>query len=149
MAKFLPTTFEDAPLLKKWIEADPWHSYKDAVEWWIVGDYLTFKLVDDQGVVIFVRFNREADYFLRLHSQFGPVSEVSERRVAMAIAQAIPEFIPHAKSNNAVGIVTESVSPKLVTFLCNRMGFKHSSSDDYLLEFLDDPQTISFKSDKL
>jgi hypothetical protein len=134
MISFVPTTFEDVPQLARWIQADPWHTIKDSTDWWIHG-YLTFKLADDKGTVIFVRFDREKDV-LRLHSQFGPLSEVSERRVASAIIQGIQNFIPYAKLDGATGIITESISVKLVSFLQQHLGFKPVlSTDDYELDF--------------
>ena len=134
MVKFVPTKGEDRPLIVSWIDADPWHSYKDAADWWITGGYLQFKLVDEQGVTMFVRFDVEGTE-VRLHTQFAPKAEVDEKRVAMAISQAIPEFIPVAKGNGVTGIITESSSPKLVQFLCGRLGFQPLAGNDYKLTF--------------
>jgi hypothetical protein len=133
MISFVPTTFEDVPQLARWIMADPWHTIKDSTDWWIHG-YLTFKLVDERGTVIFVRFDREDDV-LRLHSQFGPLSEVSERRVASAIIEGINNFIPYAKVDGVTGIITESISSKLVSFLKKYLGFEWSACNDYKLTF--------------
>ena len=136
MIRFVHTTVDDIPELQSWIHADPWHSYKDAAEWWICGGYLTFKLADAEGDVIFVRFDKE-DTLARLHAQFAPIEVVTERRVAIAINYGITSFISHAIKNGVTGIVTESVSPKLVAFLTGRMGFKPSTGNenDYVLNF--------------
>jgi len=133
MINFVKTT-TDVLLLQSWIDADPSHSVKEAADWWVFGGYLHFKLVDEQGTTMFVRFDREGD-LLRLHTQFAPVEEVSETRVAKAISQAIPEFSSYAKLDNVAGIITESSSPKLIAFLCGRLGFKSHGNDNYVLVF--------------
>ena len=133
MLNFVTTTQEDLPLLKSWIDADVWHQNKESVEWWLRG-YLSFKLVDDRGTTVFVRFDREGD-LVRLHSQFAIPSEVSERRVAFSISEAIPRFIECAKVDGVKGIITESVSPKLVAFLTTRLGFAPAEGNNYVLMF--------------
>jgi hypothetical protein len=139
MIHFVRTTAADESTLRAWIDADPWHSYKDAVEWWInVGGYLTFKLVDKEGDVLFVRLDREGPdgTMVRLHTQFAPKDAVSEKRVAIAINFGITAFIPHGVASGIEGIITESVSPKLIAFLESRMGFKRlDNTDDYVLYF--------------
>lgn len=135
MIKFVPTKFEDSDLLRSWIESDPWHSFKDEVTWWITGAYLTFKLVDEEGIVLFVRLDRDKGTLLRLHTQFAPIMEVSEARVAMAIIKGISSFIPHAITNGVTGIITESVSTKLVAFLQKHLNFKPVEGNDFLLTF--------------
>ena len=131
MVKFVPTVDADRPLIESWIDADFWHSVKDA-KWWTFG-YLTFKLIDEHGITMFVRLDREGD-LVRLHTQFAPVEEVSKKRVATAIMQAIPEFIPYAKLDNLTGIITESISERLVAFL-KKLGFEHIAGYDYMLKF--------------
>lgn len=133
MLNFVTISQEDLPLLKSWIDADAWHQNKEEVEWWLRG-YISFKLVDDRGITVFVRFDREGD-LVRLHSQFAPPAEVSEKRVALAISEAIPRFSECAKLDGVKGIITESISPKLVSFLCNRLGFQSHAANDYLLSF--------------
>ena len=136
MLNFVTTTQEDLPLLKNWIDADSWHQNKESIEWWLRG-YLSFKLADDRGTTVFVRFDREGD-LVRLHSQFATTEEVSEARVALSISEAIPRFIECAKRDGVKGIVTESVSPKLVAFLQARLGFEYSGAgNDYVLNFDD------------
>lgn len=125
---------EDLQLLKSWIGNDPWHTNKEAVEWWTKG-YISFKLVDELGPTVFIRFDREDDR-VRLHSQFAPSQEVSEKRVAISIVDAIPRFIEKAKVDGVKAIVTESVSPKLVAFLTSRVGFDYAGhGNDYVLSF--------------
>lgn len=133
MVNFVATTQEDLPVLQSWIDADSWHQNKESVEWWLRG-YLSFKLVDDRGITVFVRFDREGDR-VRLHSQFAIPSEVSEHRVAVSISEAIPRFIECAKVDGVKGIVTESVSPKLVAFLTTRLGFVPDEGNNYVLKF--------------
>ena len=121
-------------MLKSWIDADAWHQNKEEVDWWLRG-YLSFKLVDERGTTVFVRFDREGDK-VRLHSQFAIPSDVSEARVALSIMDAIPRFIECAKVDGVKGIVTESVSPKLVAFLQAHLGFEYSGAgNDYVLKF--------------
>jgi hypothetical protein len=138
MIKFTPTVETDTPLIQSWVDADSWNHHKN-IDWWINDPcYLRFKLEDDEGVVIFVRFDQEGETMVRLHSQFGPVSQVSENRVATAISESMPRFITQAKTNGVTGIVTESVSPKLIMFLCSRLRFKPDTGDDYKLVFSED-----------
>ena len=134
MLTFVAITQEDLPQLKSWIDTDAWHQNKEEVDWWLRG-YLSFKRVDERGTTVFVRFDREGDK-VRLHSQFAIPSEVSEARVALSIMDAIPRFIECAKVDGVKGIVTESVSPKLVAFLQARLGFEYSGAgNDYVLKF--------------
>ena len=136
--RFVITTKDDESTLHEWINADPWHSYKDAVEWWTSGGYLTFKLVDEKGTVVFVRLDRDLGTLVRLHAQFAPSNVVSENRTAVAITRGIRDFISHAVSNGVTGIVTELMSPKLVSFMCSpALGFKkvEGTEKDYLLMF--------------
>jgi hypothetical protein len=133
VTNFVLLLHEDLSLLKSWIAADSWHTNTESPEWWF-GGYISFKLVDDRGVVLFVRFDREGE-FVRLHTQFAPPSEVSEKRVALAISDAIPRFSECAKVDGVKGIVTESISPKLIAFLCARLGFQLDSGTDYVLLF--------------
>ena len=136
MITFVGSDFSDRNLLQMWIDADPWHSIKDVADWWIIGGYLHFKLEDEQGVVCFVRFDQEPNTCLvRLHTQFAPSNQVSEKRVAVAISDAIPRFVRYAKENGVTGIITESVSPKLVAFLCSKLNFKPDTGSNYLLSF--------------
>lgn len=144
MIEFIKTTEEDMPLIQRWISLDPWHArpdYKDDAAWWASLWYYspqanaTFKLVDDEGIVLFVRLDQDRDTLLRLHTQFGPVEEVSEKRVAQAIMYGIKTFIPHGVQNGATGIITESMSPKLIAFLIKRLNFKQDTGNDYLLTF--------------
>jgi hypothetical protein len=134
MIKFVRTTVEDIPKLQSWISVDPWHSFKDAAEWWIYG-YLTFKLVDPEGDVLFVRLDKDGESRVRLHTQFAPPDVVSTRRVAAAIVYGITAYIPHGIANSVTGIVTESVSPKLVAFLIGKMNFEPLTGNDYVLDF--------------
>ena len=133
MVTFEAITQEDLSQLKSWIDVDLWHQNKEEVDWWMRG-YISFKLVDERGPTVFVRFDREGD-LVRLHSQFAIPSVVSESRVAISISEAIPRFIECAKVDGVKGIITESVSPKLVAFLTTRLGFVHSKDNDYVLMF--------------
>ena len=140
MTKFVETTLEDIPLLESWIAADPYHVNKDTASWWLTGaqgSYLAFKLVDERGTVVFARFDREGD-FLRQHGQFAPLDQVSEKRVAISYSECFPKLITQVKLDGIRGVVTESVSPKLVAFLCNRLGFVSDVANDYKLTFSED-----------
>ena len=137
--RFVRSTNEDLATLHAWINADPWHSYKDAAEWWISGGYLAFKLVDKDGDVLFVRLDHEdcSGTLVRLHTQFAPDDVVSKRRVAKALSFGVTEFAPHGVANGLTGFVTESVSPDLIAFMVHHIGFKPNTGNDFVLNFSD------------
>jgi hypothetical protein len=126
--------------LKEWIAADEWHRDKDLPcenpAFWVTGvkgAYLASRLVDELGTVLFFKFDKENPSRLRLHTQFAPVSEVSERRVAKAIMEGLQRFSVHASADGYTSIVTESISPRLVSFL-KKMGFTDAGKNDYRLD---------------
>lgn len=136
MINFVYTDKSDIDQLTRWIQADPWHSEKDTPEWWLSSiAYLTFKLTDAEGTVLFVRLDQVGDTLLRLHSQFGPISEVSEKRTALGILYGINNYIPHGQLNGVTGLVTESTSPRLINFLIRKLGFEQHVGNDYKLNF--------------
>ena len=136
-----PTTEEDLPKIREWLAADPWHKAnpKHSAEFLLTGQgMLTFCLTDDEGPLCFVRLDKEGDWdepWARLATQFGPESEVSKRRlVAGLLGSGIPAIILHAQEHGCLGIVFESVSPALITFM-GKLGFKAAGGDDYALTF--------------
>ena len=138
MINFLATDFEHLPMIQEWIAADEWHQNQPA-DFWLTGNecFVAFRLEDREGIVFFVRFDTEGKY-LRLHTQFGPVDQVSQRRVAAAITNAMEKFIPVAKEREFVGIVYESTSPGLILFM-HKMGFaKIEATNDYRLDFVNE-----------
>jgi hypothetical protein len=140
MLEFLVTSNDDLSLLKEWIAADEWHSDPTLPcqnpAYWLTGvngSYLASRLVDELGTVLFFKFDVETTDCLRLHTQFGPVSDVSERRVAKAILEGLQRFSIHASADGFTSIVTESISPRLVSFL-KKMGFTDAGKNDYRLD---------------
>lgn len=134
MSYFVPTTYDDEPLIQRWVDADPWHPEGDPEHWWVIGGYLHFKVMDEDGVVAFVRLDREGD-LLRFHTKFAPVEEVNEKRVARAIINTISGVKPYAITDHVEGFIIASVAPKLVAFLCKNLGFKPDVSDNVKMMF--------------
>lgn len=126
--RFTPTTAEDLPTLREWIQADPWHANQPASFWLGSNTIVAARLEDAHGIVLFLRADAEGER-VRLHTQFAPESVVSKRRVAVVLLKAIPVFAETMKRP----LVTESVSPSLVRFL-ERVGFRHVGGNDYVYE---------------
>jgi hypothetical protein len=140
MITFAPVTADDLPEIEKFIEYDPLHRDRTKPganpKWWLTGisSFVSFRLVDAEGTVCFVRFDREDPSTLRLHAQFGNGVGVTESRVAAAISDAIPRFVTHAHAHSFSSIITESVSERLIGFLCDKLGFVAAGSSDYRLD---------------
>jgi hypothetical protein len=136
---FTAVTESDFPTIETWISEDYffWDKTKPAYlpSWWAKFSYVSFKIQDAQGTVIFCRFDRENATTLRMHSQFAPSARVSERRVAAVILEAIPRFVKQAAMDGFTAIVFDSVSPKLTKFMCDKLGFEPIGNNDYQLSF--------------
>jgi hypothetical protein len=139
-ARLRATTTEDLLLIKRWIEADPWHSLEasNEAEWLLTGGgLLSFCLADAKGPLCFVRLDKD-DNMARVAIQFGPEAEVSKRRLIVGLMRVgFPSIISFAKKQNFKGIVFESINPELIEFLKKHQGVVKTStkSDDYALIF--------------
>ncbi len=134
--KLSPTVADDLPQIEEWIAADPWH--KDDPTWKAEGlltgnGVLSFCLSDDKGPLCFVRLDAEGD-MLRLSTQFGPESEVSKSRLVKGLlSMGIPSIVEFGKVKGYKGIVYESTSESLITFMKIQGFFKTAGEHDYAL----------------
>ena len=132
--KLTHTTIEDTEQLTEWIQADPYHQDCLNPEWWFTGNGLLSFCIQDSKPIVYCRVDVEHPR-LRLHCQFGPVSEVSRFRVVKALTWGIPVMQHLARQNNLTGLVYQSVSPSLIQFMQIKFGFVPIDNNDYLLEF--------------
>jgi hypothetical protein len=140
MITFSSSVVDDVQQIEDWTAADPYHQNQKDPFWWLTGnDCLIAGCVEDEsGPVLYFRFD-EDEGFARLHTQFAPEDQVSKKRVAVAIFEAIPVISLVLKSDGLEGIVYESTSPSLIQFMSG-MGFKPRPGgkevlDDYVLVF--------------
>lgn len=142
MINFESSTVEDQPKIAEWMQVDPYHCSgytQDMPAWWLTGQecLLSGRLRDEEGIVLYFRFDVE-NIYARMHTQFAPESQVSKKRVALAIIQGIVAIIPTLKEKGAKGIVYESTSPSLIDFM-GKKGFiprpGKENMDDYVLKF--------------
>jgi len=128
---------EDLDKISAWIQADPLHSGdpRNRADALLTGKgLLTFKVVDGEGDVMFVRLDVDKD-MVRWSAQFGPESEVSKRRVTQALLKAaIPAVLKFSQDKGFRGVVYESVNTPLIEFM-KKQRFNHSSNDDYAFIF--------------
>jgi hypothetical protein len=134
MIDFTPSTADDLEQLGEWIAADKL-SRPSTPSWWFTGQgLLTFCLQDSIGPVCYVRLERE-DQMTRLHTLFGPPEEVHKIRLVKAMLKAIPVVIEYSKSTGASGVVFDSKSESLISFM-KRQGFiSLDKGDDFVLYF--------------
>jgi hypothetical protein len=137
MIKFTPSTYEDLEQLGEWILHDPYHFHLGQPEWWLTGaagSLLAFCLMDDRGPLTYVRLDEEGEY-VRIHTQFAPKTEVSNRRLVVGMIYAVKSLIKLYESEGKKGLVFNSVSPSLIGFMDKHLGFKSVGNDDYRLDF--------------
>ena len=132
------TSKTDLETIRNWIELDPWHQGSDRCRADFLlsgaGGILAFCLEDEHGPVAFVRLDKD-DKRVRLATQFAPENIVSKRRLVVGMARlGIPVALKFAKDKGYEGIVFESISPSLISFMA-RYNFKHDKDNDYLLKF--------------
>lgn len=132
--KTSPTTEQDIPMLEEWIKNDPHHKDQSASFWLTPNGLLTFALSDNNGPIAFVRIDRDSDVRARLHTQFGPYSDVSKLRLARGMLKILPVLFDWLKSSGYREVCFDSVSPKLISFM-NRLGFVPDGVNDYVLTF--------------
>ncbi len=134
--KLAPSTEQDIEQLSEWIAADPYHFHQGQPQWWLTGvegSLLAFCLMDDRGPLSYVRLNAEGEY-VRIHTQFAPESVVSKRRLVVGMIGCMNVLIELYKPKTK-GMIFDSESPILITFMGKRFGFKPVGSNDYRLDF--------------
>jgi hypothetical protein len=135
--ELVPTLLADVPTITDWIAADPDHRDKPFTpEYFQTGyNFLNFKIVDDEGPVLFVRTEQDPhqDESALLSLQFAPYDIVSKRRLIRAITQVFPIFIAELqKTFQAVRF--ESTNDRLIRFF-KHLGFEASVDNMYVLRF--------------
>lgn len=134
--KLTPTTSDDLPKIREWIELDPWHKdTPEIAEKLLTGNgLLSFNLADDDGVICYTRLDKENE-LVRFATQFGPEEQVSKRRLVTGLLQmGIPAIIKFAKDRNFKGLIFKSTSPTLIAFM-RKQKFEPAGNDDYQLIF--------------
>jgi hypothetical protein len=123
MLKFIPSFKSDVDQIREWTLADPWHQNQKQPEWWLTGSegFFSCCVQDDIGPVVYLKVEEEAEQF-RLHCQFGPRSEVSRKRLLMAMNEGLPVILMYLL-NRGKNIVFNSSNPSLVRFMWS-VGFK-------------------------
>lgn len=129
--KFTTSTIDDIEQITEWIENDPYH--KDCLDpfWWLTGQgLLSYCIQDSTGPTMYVRLDLEVPY-LRIHTQFAPLTEVSKTRVVKSLLWALPRMETVARNNGCTNYVFKSTSPDLIQFMFKKFGFVSIGSDDY------------------
>ena len=134
MIHFDESIGDDLPQLKEWIAIDPYHFHQGSPEWWLTGNgLLAFTLLDERGPLCYVRLDEEGEY-IRIHTQFAPEAVVSKRRLLVGMNQCMTKLIELYQSTHS-GMVFNSISPSLISFMMKRFGFVLDKDDDYVLQF--------------
>jgi hypothetical protein len=123
MIKFIPSVKEDIDQIREWTEADPFHQNQKQPDWWLTGSeaYVCACIQDETGPVVYIKVEEEAEQF-RLHCQFAPRSEVSRRRLLLAMNEGLPPLLMHLLSKQK-SVVFNSTNPSLVRFVVSK-GFR-------------------------
>jgi hypothetical protein len=132
--KFESSTLEDIQQIQEWTDADEYHHGQNNPAWWITGNgsYLAGCIQDDEGTVLYFRFDRE-DPLLRLNIQFAPIEKVSKRRVVQALLGTFSNIEMLARAAQFTGLIFASESPRLILFL-DKLGFKQEG-ENFILRF--------------
>ena len=134
--ELVPTTLDDLPKIREWIELDPWHKDNPNIANLLLtgGGLLSFHLCDDEGPICYTRLDADGD-LVRFATQFAPLEQVSKRRLVTGLLEmGIPALIRFAKSRNFKGLVFWSISPTLISFM-KKQKFEAIGNDDYRLTF--------------
>lgn len=137
MINFSASTIDDVPQLTEWIAHDPYHFRQCNPEWWITGNdnLLAFCLMDERGPLTFTRLDSEGEY-VRIHCQFPPRREVSQRRLVVGMIQCMDKLIELYRTDTSCkGMIFNSINPTLITFMSKRFGFVFDKNNDYVLKF--------------
>jgi hypothetical protein len=123
MLKFIPSVKEDVTQIRDWTADDPWHQNQKNPEWWLTGSegFFSCCIQDEIGPVVYLKVEEEVEQF-RLHCQFGPRSEVSRRRLLLALNESIPVVLMYL-FNRGKNVVFNSSNPSLVKFMESK-GFR-------------------------
>ena len=135
MYKLSESTQQDIEQLTEWIQSDPYH--KDCLNptWWLTGNgALSYCLMDSKGPTMYVRTDIEG-WKLRLHCQFAPESEVDKSRVIKSIIWALPRMEKFARDNQLSGLIYQSTSPSLISFMQMKFGFVPTENNDHIMVF--------------
>ena len=134
MIKYDGSTVSDLPQLEEWIAHDPYHFHQGQPEWWLTGNgLLAFCLMDGRGPLCYVRLDDESGY-VRIHTQFAPEAVVSKRRLLVGMNQCMTKLIELYRPSHR-GMIFNSISPSLISFMMKRFGFVLDKDDDYVLQF--------------
>ena len=129
-----PSTEEDLPTIASWckLDIDPSH-HNIQPEFFLTGcGFLTFKIVDENGTVLFVRVEGDADTAV-LHLQFAPESVVAKIRLVRAMLKVFP-LVMDELNKNFLAVKFESTSTPLIRFF-SKLGFQRADGDFYRLDF--------------
>lgn len=134
MVRLIPTVKEDIPQIREWSEVDQWHHNQNQPDWWITGSdgFVAGCAQDDKGPVFYLKVEEEEENF-RLHVQFAPQTEVSRKRLIIAMREVSVALFGFLLSKGK-GIIFNSENPSLVRFMWS-MGFTPSSiPGEYILK---------------
>lgn len=132
--KLVESTEIDIEQLTRWINIDPYHRNYVNPLWWLTGNgILSYRIEDLIGITMYVRIDSE-DKLMRLHTQFGPESEVSKIRVVKSLLWALPKMEYAGNRLGFTGFIFKSISPMLIQFMKN-LGFTPCGNDDYSKPF--------------
>lgn len=138
MINFTPSTLDDIEQIKEWAAHDSYHFHQGQPDWWLTGaedSLLAFCLQDEKGPLTYVRLDAEGEY-VRIHTQFAPLTVVSKRRLIVGMLETVKILIVFYSEVGAKGLVFNSVSPSLIAFMDKCLGFKSvGNSNDYRLDF--------------
>jgi hypothetical protein len=132
--KFEPSVLEDVPLIIQWQLVDESKADSLPFEFWLTGSAdnpLTCKVCDSEGVVLFLRMDREGTSGLRMHTLFAVDNKTNRKRIASLLGTYFQGFAQQMRQFGDA-ITFESTSPHLVNFMY-LLGFRHVSGDDYRL----------------
>jgi len=138
MIDFITTTIDDLPQILEWISADPYHlqdANPESAVWFLTGAncFLSCAVKDEEGLVLYIQLRKENDW-VRIGTQFAPENQVSRKRVAKSIAQAMPVLKTVTEKEGFKGLIFESISPSLIKFMFS-FGFQSYEDNDYLWVF--------------
>lgn len=121
--KFSPTEITDIPQLVEWGVPE------DRTAEWLSGNslLLTFCLMDDEGPLLFCRYEPEGS-LARMYTIFGPEEEVSKKRIVMGMIVGLPVVYGFMKSKGLKGIIFHTENDSLVQWMQKHESFK--STDD-------------------
>ena len=133
MILFEASTEADLEQIAAWQALDDSKSLELPHQFWLTGsddNPLTCKVLDDQGVVLYLRMDKEG-HGLRMHTLFMPNSREARKRVASLLGDNFLNFAAQMAVHGD-SIVFESKSPSLVNYMM-LLGFRSAGGNDYRL----------------